>query len=109
MHVTDWFPTLLSSAGLTPSSDDLDGIDQWEALLDDATPSPRQEMIYNIAKNGGNTSRDVLNHLTDSGSKENTDASRRLNVSNVSMYFMARSRWDCFRKWIIKNRNVSSC
>ena len=48
MHVTDWFPTLLSSAGLTSSMDDLDGIDQWGTLLDDSKPAPRQEMIYNI-------------------------------------------------------------
>jgi len=55
MHVTDWFPTLLSSAGLTPSSDELDGVDQWDALLDDTISSPRQEMIYNIVKDGDST------------------------------------------------------
>ena len=48
MHVTDWFPTLLSAAGLTPSADDLDGIDQWEALMDASTASPRKEMLYDI-------------------------------------------------------------
>ena len=48
MHVTDWFPTLLSAAGLAPSKDDLDGIDQWPALMDPTTASPRKEMLYNI-------------------------------------------------------------
>ena len=32
LHVTDWFPTILSMAGLTPSQTDLDGIDQWKQL-----------------------------------------------------------------------------
>ena len=53
MHVTDWFPTLLSAAELTPSADDLDGIDQWEALMNASTASPRNEMVYNI-KEGPN-------------------------------------------------------
>ena len=53
VHVTDWFPTLLSAAGLAPSKDDLDGIDQWEALIDASTASPRKEMVYNIRHQGG--------------------------------------------------------
>jgi len=49
MHVTDWFPTLLSVAGLTPSTPDLlDGLNQWDQLRDPSLPSPRTEMIYNI-------------------------------------------------------------
>jgi arylsulfatase B len=48
MHVTDWFPTLLSIAGLSPTSPDLDGLDQWAQLQDASLDSPRKEMIYNI-------------------------------------------------------------
>jgi len=48
MHVTDWFPTILSMAGLSPSSTDLDGLDQWTPLQNASLPSPRTEMIYNI-------------------------------------------------------------
>jgi len=48
MHVTDWFPTILSMAGLSPSSSDLDGLDQWAPLQDASLSSPRTEMIYNI-------------------------------------------------------------
>jgi len=48
MHVTDWLPTLLSAAGLSPTSKDLDGLDQWHQLQDQSLPSPRTEMIYNI-------------------------------------------------------------
>ena len=48
MHVTDWFPTLLSIAGLSPTSNDLDGLDQWAQLQDSSLDSPRNEMIYNI-------------------------------------------------------------
>ena len=32
LHVTDWFPTILSMAGLTLSQTDLDGIDNWAQL-----------------------------------------------------------------------------
>merc|ERR1712059_129092 len=48
IHVTDWYTTLLSAAGLNPSSNDLDGLDQWATLRDPAVPSPRTEILYNI-------------------------------------------------------------
>jgi len=48
MHVTDWFPTLLSVAGLSPTDNALDGLDQWAQLQDASLASPRTEMIYNI-------------------------------------------------------------
>ena len=48
MHVTDWFPTLLSVAGLSPADHNLDGVDQWDQLVDPGLASPRTEMIYNI-------------------------------------------------------------
>jgi len=49
MHVSDWFPTLLSIAGLSPTDNSLDGLNQWTQLQDASLPSPRTEMIYNIA------------------------------------------------------------
>ena len=52
VHVTDWFPTLLSAAGLAPSMEDLDGIDQWEALMDASKASPRKEMLYSMNPRG---------------------------------------------------------
>ena len=51
MHVTDWFPTLLSAAGIaqpTAEIKDLDGLDQWAQLKDSSLESPRTEMVYNI-------------------------------------------------------------
>ena len=47
-HVTDWFPTLLSAAGITPSEEGLDGIDQWATLKDLSMEAVRHEMVYNI-------------------------------------------------------------
>jgi len=47
-HVTDWFPTLLSAAGIAPSEEGLDGIDQWAALKNPSMESVRHEMVYNI-------------------------------------------------------------
>ena len=46
-HVTDWFPTLLSAAGLE-HDDDIDGVDQWEKMKDSSLPEPRKEMLYNL-------------------------------------------------------------
>ena len=48
IHITDWFPTLVSAAGAQqwlPKR--LDGIDQWAALNDDAPP-PRDSFIYHL-------------------------------------------------------------
>ena len=48
LHVTDWYPTILSMAGLTSSQSELDGIDHWSHLQNPDTPDSRLEMIYNI-------------------------------------------------------------
>ena len=50
MHITDWFPTLLSAAGLdskTLASLDIDGVDQWKALVNNAG-SARTKMAVQI-------------------------------------------------------------
>ncbi|CAL1278122.1 unnamed protein product, partial [Larinioides sclopetarius] len=48
MHVTDWLPTLYKAAGGDPADlGALDGVDMWDALLDDS-PSPRTEMLQNL-------------------------------------------------------------
>lgn len=55
VHITDWMPTLLRLAGLPSATSQLglDGVDQWDALLD--SPPARREMVYNL-KVGGNNS-----------------------------------------------------
>ena len=47
VHATDWFPTLLSAAGLQ-HDEEVDGVDQWEKIKDSSLPEPRQEMLYNL-------------------------------------------------------------
>jgi len=54
VHVTDWYPTLVTAAGGDTSKEDLDGVDQWAGFLDPSLPRPRQEMIYNIHYKAGN-------------------------------------------------------
>ena len=47
LHVTDWYPTILAMAGLSPESQDLDGINHWAQLQDPSVPGTREEMVYN--------------------------------------------------------------
>jgi len=47
MHITDWYPTLLSVAGNTSVDTALDGINQWEVIRDGLNSS-RKEMVYNL-------------------------------------------------------------
>jgi arylsulfatase A-like enzyme len=48
MHVVDMFPTLAGLAGTAPSKEKpLDGVNVW-STLSEGTPSPRQEVVYNI-------------------------------------------------------------
>ena len=48
LHITDWFPTLLSAAGDDLEDvEDLDGVDQWDALNTGAE-SNRNEIVYNL-------------------------------------------------------------
>ncbi|XP_055353930.1 arylsulfatase B-like isoform X2 [Paramacrobiotus metropolitanus] len=43
MHLTDWLPTLMTAVGGMPVRN-VDGVDQWKALVDDA-PSMRTELL----------------------------------------------------------------
>ena len=50
-HVTDWKPTIMRLAGIDPKvlnqSLPLDGHDVWDSIAH-GSPSPREEMLYNI-------------------------------------------------------------
>ena len=48
LHVTDWYPTILSMAGLNSTQHDLDGLDHWHQLQHPGARGARDEMIYNI-------------------------------------------------------------
>ena len=53
MHVSDWFPTILSLAGISytaPSGYELDGYDHSDAIFGDAD-APRSLLLYNIYYN----------------------------------------------------------
>ena len=62
-HVTDWLPTLVKAANgdvtrLDPKRfGDLDGIDQWAALMqhNTAAPFPRTEILHNIEGEHGSS------------------------------------------------------
>ena len=48
VHITDWYPTLLSAAGVgNETSDDVDGVDQWQTIIQGA-PTTRDTMVYNL-------------------------------------------------------------
>ena len=47
LHVTDWYPTILAMAGLSPEDPDLDGINHWAQLQDPGVAGTREEMVYN--------------------------------------------------------------
>ncbi|XP_059177495.1 arylsulfatase J-like isoform X2 [Physella acuta] len=48
MHIVDWLPTIMSiTTGNTSSLDNIDGINQWEVISENATTS-RKEVLLNI-------------------------------------------------------------
>ena len=62
VHANDWFPTLLSAAGLE-YDEDIDGVDQWEKIKDPSLPNPRQEMLYNLFLPVGNSYLGIWDEL----------------------------------------------
>ena len=62
MHITDWFPTLLSAAGADPERyDDVDGVDQWPALTE-GEETQRNVTVYNLKTlpvSGNNTCKGI--------------------------------------------------
>ena len=46
-HATDWFPTILTAAGLEYEKG-LESVHQSERLKDLFKPEPREEMLYNM-------------------------------------------------------------
>eukprot|EP00050_Salpingoeca_kvevrii_P022789 m.132160 g.132160 ORF g.132160 m.132160 type:complete len:571 (-) comp9828_c0_seq1:170-1882(-) len=50
IHVTDWLPTLLHAAGISPNPETqpFDGIDFWPCVVDPHTACPRQEVLYGL-------------------------------------------------------------
>lgn len=55
MHVSDWLPTLYTAAGgdVRDLGDNLDGINMWDALVNDL-PSERKQILHNIDDIYGN-------------------------------------------------------
>ena len=47
MHISDWYPTLLSAAGHREPVAGLDGVDQWE-VIKTGVPTNRTELVYNL-------------------------------------------------------------
>jgi arylsulfatase B/arylsulfatase I/J len=53
VHVSDWFPTFVKGIIGREVSSDLDGVDQWAAIVsgaldNDLSNAPRQEVLHNI-------------------------------------------------------------
>ncbi|RUS76368.1 hypothetical protein EGW08_015874 [Elysia chlorotica] len=48
MHIVDWYPTLAEAAGIPYDASDQDGVSQWQSLVSLATPSNREEVVYNL-------------------------------------------------------------
>ena len=50
VHSVDWYPTLLTAAGLPVTTLDIDGIDMWDTITK-GSASKREEFVYNIDTN----------------------------------------------------------
>ena len=51
IHTVDWYPTLLSLAGVNVDDTDLDGMNVWNAISNNKS-SPRQSFVYNLVYKG---------------------------------------------------------
>lgn len=47
-HISDWLPTLLSSAGIEYDRSDFDGVDQWSDFTNDNEVPVRTQLLVNI-------------------------------------------------------------
>ena len=48
--MVDFLPTLVNLAAGRPLSDKIDGVDQWQAIVNKGE-SPRKSMVYNLDDN----------------------------------------------------------
>ena len=55
IHTVDWYPTLLSLAGVNVDDTDLDGMNVWDAISNNKS-SPRQSFVYNLLLTDGTLS-----------------------------------------------------
>lgn len=56
IHAVDWLPTLLEAAGGSAPPEAIDGVSQWQSVLQAKVPSARTEFVYNfdeMKKNAG--------------------------------------------------------
>ncbi|CAL1300040.1 unnamed protein product [Larinioides sclopetarius] len=71
MHVTDWLPTFYRAAGGDPQElGPIDGVDMWEALLEDS-PSPRTNMLQNLDPIDGTSAFRLIDLKVVNGSAPN--------------------------------------
>merc|ERR1719402_1882898 len=49
-HMVDFLPTLVNLAAGRPLTENLDGVDQWAAIVSQGE-SPRKSMVYNLDDN----------------------------------------------------------
>lgn len=58
--MTDWYPTLLSLAGIESDSLGLDGVDQSAALFEGEDLTPREILVNELGTAGLDTYRGVI-------------------------------------------------
>ena len=97
--MTDWFPTLYSAAGGTTADlGPIDGIDQWDALLQQG-PSRRDEMLYNSNPMGtqsptGSAMRYVLYYQA-----QDINENVVLNAASMFLFKSGQHEANIWRPW----------